>query len=694
MICQMGDVDPIESPSLQQTRLLVSRSEWFALCLAVLAVFSFYGWTTVEFGGFVGDTYYNYEVRGFLGGHLWMDVPVDPLMLSAADPYNSSVWANHGGMTDTSYYHGHYYLYYGVVPVVLFLVPFKFITGIDPRLPCVTLLVASFAFLSLAWLWLRIRRDYFCGRGGPWGVGFTIALLGLGTGILAAVHLPGLYQFPIACGFLFTTLMLNCAYSAAHANRSGWWMAAAGLCLGLAAGSRPPMLISILGQGSLLVWLWRKRPGRAAPVAFSAALCAVMCSLLFYNYQRFGDPLEFGLRYFLTSVPHLHRQLFGVSYAAYNLNYYFFAGLHWSRYFPFVELPLISDSSPSVGSNSCGLFRWALASWFAIAAPLALLGRKGTGPSALGAVLGMLFLTFLGPAVFYTLFQWAALRYAIDFVPYLVLLAAVGFLALDARKAAASRATWTAAVLFTVFVACFSSITIKPTLLTMKGHAYYSQLARRFNVPAYWYERLRGWKYGPATLSVVFPVAPRARAETLISTPGASLVVDYPGSGEVRLGMRYRGTPDVLWGKSMPVEKGKAHRIDVTFGSLYPLPEHPFYSQYPWMAEAHSTVRAAIDGEEALRDVHALDPADCADIRVAGSGPAAADGFSGQVLESGRDRDSAEILLRSPPATLGPAPGSPAEIGVHLPFRSLLPLSLDEPMLLIGDPRAGDFVIL
>ncbi len=105
-----------------------------------------------------------------------------------------------------------------------------------------------------------------------------------GTTHWGVAGMAGPHHYAQLCGVLFTLLALNLAVR-------GRWPMAAGLLLGLAAGSRLPMglalpvLLGLYGGG------WR--PHRSwLPVLAGLALPAL--AVAWYNVARFGSPFDFG----------------------------------------------------------------------------------------------------------------------------------------------------------------------------------------------------------------------------------------------------------------------------------------------------------------------------------------------------------------------------------------------------------------
>ncbi|HEY1847889.1 MAG TPA: hypothetical protein VGG37_01725 [Opitutaceae bacterium] len=74
--------------------MLATARDWISFLCAILAVISFYYWTAATSDGIppsrMGTVsysdYYNLLLHGMLKGHLYLDAPVDPAMLSAPNP--------------------------------------------------------------------------------------------------------------------------------------------------------------------------------------------------------------------------------------------------------------------------------------------------------------------------------------------------------------------------------------------------------------------------------------------------------------------------------------------------------------------------------------------------------------------------------------------------------------------------------
>ena len=82
------------------------------VAVALGAVLWFFHWTVKTSGGFNPpgeEDYYNFLVRGWGDGHLYLSKPPSPELLALADPYDPAQNAA-ARMGDASSFKGHYYL--------------------------------------------------------------------------------------------------------------------------------------------------------------------------------------------------------------------------------------------------------------------------------------------------------------------------------------------------------------------------------------------------------------------------------------------------------------------------------------------------------------------------------------------------------------------------------------------------------
>ena len=282
---------------------------------AIGVVVWFFHWTVRTSGGFQPpgeEDYYNFLVRGWRQGHLYLSKAPSPELLALADPYdpvqNSAV-----RMGDASYFKGHYYLYFSGAPAVVLLWPYGAITGRELGTTTAIFIFCVMGFLAATGLWLALRRRYFPGSAW-WTAPLVVVLLGVSTHVLVLMRRPLVWELPLSSGFAFSMLALGAVYQALHGRRPVAAMTLAGICYGLAVASRPTCVFGAVLFVPVL-WQLRRTLGggarwwRCASVA-AAGVGVCVVALLGHNYARFGNALEFGITYQLSSAYEAKEQHF------------------------------------------------------------------------------------------------------------------------------------------------------------------------------------------------------------------------------------------------------------------------------------------------------------------------------------------------------------------------------------------------
>jgi hypothetical protein len=555
---------------------------------AIAAVVWFYGWTVQSAGGLGpanAEDLYSLLVRGYRKGHLHLDMAPPAELVALKDPYDP---AQNGPyrLPDASYYRGHYYLYFGVVPAVALMLPFAVLTGHDLSTGAAVLICCVAGFLAASWLWLSLRRRYFPASA-PWTGALGVLVIGLSTHVLALARRPMVWELPIATGFALAMLALGAVHAAVHGRRPLMALGLAGLFLGLAMAARPPTLF---GAALLLAPLWllirrESHPMRNAwrhGLAAAAGLIACGMVVLAHNYARFENPLEFGQNFQLTAARELSNRHFGLDYAWHNLKVYYLFPLRWSWEFPFVsaQTPGWSLSDYAGSEEMCGLGVTFPFLWLALAAPLASWQRPEAERRSLGAMLGAIAGLYLGVGLFLLTFFSTTERYLAEFAPALALLAVIGWLGLERW---AQRTRWR--FLITPLTAIAAVATVPMGVLV--SFNYHGNTFSR-DRPLAWLQlerashdalaRIGVWTgafEGPRVLKIRFQPRPIGTVETIWQAQDARanerVVVEHLAERELRFGFA-RGNSLVRWGRPLKWELGHTHTVELQLPSLYGAP--------------------------------------------------------------------------------------------------------------------------
>jgi hypothetical protein len=577
------------------------RTGWWlrlAVLTAVAGVLWFYFWTVQSTGAIVRLTgqrndYYNLLVDGFLDGHLYMKDEPDPQLLAlppAQRPGNAPF------QLDASLYGGHYYLYFGVTPVITLGLPYVLLTGHDfpEALAGVVFMGLGFA-LAAAW-WLGLRRQFFPQLGGGWTV-LGVVAIGICTAAPSALRRPLFYEVAIGAGYAFSMLALWAATTAWRRPARGlWWLALAGVAVGLAVGSRanlaPP------GVALLCAAAWgvrRERNGprwRAVLVALLAAgggAGAVGVGLASYNYARFGSITEFGHHYQLGLIP---KQMFRVSNLAYNFSTYYLKPPALNGYFPFVAQ---DDEDPKpvdyVGrEHAHGEWLWTLVVAVSVmgAAVAWVRRRRERGSTVWLKMLALPALWFgvSGPVVWLTGVR--SNRYMVDFQPALVLatLGALAFGLVGFKR-------WRRVMLFAAAAVLLPAAILFNILASMESHRFfqgtapvtYARLATWADGVAW--PLLRGWgePIGDRDVSFYWPAKGSRGGREVLLTTGTmdfrdTIFLDYDGRERVRL-ITQHGEYGEVAGEWFDYAAAKRSTLRISGSLLLPGTGHPWYGNRP-----------------------------------------------------------------------------------------------------------------
>lgn len=241
----------------------------------------------------------------------------DNSIQSAERPYDVS-YRDHYHVRyqwDRAYYQGRYYAYFGAVPIILTLLPFKLLTGENLPIIFAALMFALAAVAGLFALTHTIVTSFF--PEAPFGA-LILALLG----VIAVSSVPWalrrslIYELSTLSGIAFaiwgvlltlrTVLTLRNDQAPSHGAliRIATGSLLAGGFSALAVGCRPTMALVFLWAPALIPMI---RPQRKAIRAYcvsalSYALPVLIVALLLmrYNQLRFGSIFEFGFSYQLS----------------------------------------------------------------------------------------------------------------------------------------------------------------------------------------------------------------------------------------------------------------------------------------------------------------------------------------------------------------------------------------------------------
>ena len=289
------------------------------------------GWAPLWNGEVPGHRdQYEKITEAFLQGQLYFDVEVDSALLELDNPYDRDARVEAGvesrqwdDMWDHAYYDGHYYMYFGVVPVLLLFMPYRVITGNSLTTYHATQIFAAFFIAGVFLLFAYLTKKFFAKM--PLAVFLLLSTAVAVMSIWYCVSYPALYCTAIIsalCMMIWSLYFFVRAVFDGETTPKTFIFAAVGSLLGaLAFGCRPTIALGNLMVIPLFITFVRNRKLTGAQWGYTA-LCvlpyvAVAAGLMWYNYARFDDPFEFGQSYQMTVADQtLYGDLANVNWSA------------------------------------------------------------------------------------------------------------------------------------------------------------------------------------------------------------------------------------------------------------------------------------------------------------------------------------------------------------------------------------------
>jgi hypothetical protein len=640
------------------------------------------------------NDYYSLLVHGLQKGHLHMDFAVDPRRTSI-DP---NVQGKADGLFDASLYKGRYYLYFGVVPAVFLLLPYHLLTGSDLSENTAILLMVV-AGLVVYWrLFAEACRRYFPGiTTGQYAA--SLVLLAMGSGAPMLLTYSGFYEVAISAGYLCHALCWLGLFNALHSEgREARWLALASAAGGLAVGCRPNYLFAlpVIALGAALLV---RRGGSLGRLSLCAVLPAAVVglALAWYNYARFGSPLEFGLSYQLDEMIRAKFPLFRLSFFWSNLKWYFLRPPAFSPYFPYV-FPMNAGHRPEgyYGYESIhGQLAVTLLGLLTLCWLFARMRRAPVEPRVrtFMGLLGTAFaLLFLGMAFYGN----RAERYTVDFQSSLVLLIVVAAGASASwRSDATLPRAWRLAFIVVALCGALANV-----LASLQLNERFEDLhPSEWRTLSYWGDlpsallgRMGLMHFGPVRFKIVIPPLKGDVSVTPLLATGLPSKTDVLYLTQIRgnviqLTVTHTGLGEVKSGL-MAVDPQAEHEVEVDFGSLYP-PRN-----YPWLRRSGDEDVELLKTTAVVRFDHRV----VIDRRVTffdsppgwvsfGHNPGGIDPpFEGKILET-------KLLPARLPAELNAGYNEPGVCRLAITFPFEFP-NTEEPLVGSGTARRGNILLL
>ncbi len=267
-----------------------------------------------------------------LDGHVYLDQEPSEALKSMENPYDNELRkqvlkeAGEKFLWDRAYYNGKYYVYFGIVPVLTFYLPFKALTGFDFPTFAGIVITACIMIFSVLGLVSQIIKRWF--KNVPF---ITYVLLSFffidSCGIMYILKRPDFYSLPIIMAIMFSISGLYFWLSSFKYTKTendndevvgmisktkfkgfiNWRLCAGSLCMALVAGCRPQILMgSFLAIPLFYNIVFKERmlfskKSIKSTLAFVLPYVIIAAGVMYYNYIRFDSVFDFGANYNLTT---------------------------------------------------------------------------------------------------------------------------------------------------------------------------------------------------------------------------------------------------------------------------------------------------------------------------------------------------------------------------------------------------------
>lgn len=327
---------------------------------------------------------YDELAEAILQGKTYIDnYDVPQSLIDMENPYDTVARSKQAEISgdsyrwDVAYFNGHYYVYFGIVPLLLMYLPFRAIFK-APFPSAVGIMGFSLIFAIGVFKLL----DLICKK--------KFKSISVGTYLLTAltfvnccgmaflVKRPDFYSVPIMTSMAFVIWGIYLWFKGLNADKNRLLNFFTGsLCMALSVGCRPQsVLICAIALPLFSGYFFKEKyifKKRGIKELFTLAIPFVVIAsgIMYYNYIRFGSPFDFGSAYNLTTND-VTRRGFSLGRTGLGIFTYLFQSPSFNATFPFIEqVSIETNYMGKTISENCfgGLITSLPLLWFGFALP-------------------------------------------------------------------------------------------------------------------------------------------------------------------------------------------------------------------------------------------------------------------------------------------------------------------------------------
>lgn len=329
---------------------------------------------------------YDELAQAFLQGKTYIDNDdVPQSLIDMENPYDTNARSKQALLSgdsyrwDVAYFNGHYYVYFGIVPLLLMYLPFRAI--FDAPFPSAVGIMGFALIFSIGVFKLLnlICKKKFKNISVGTYLLTSLTLINC-CGMTFLVKRPDFYSVPIMTSMAFVVWGVYLWIKGLDADKKKLkYFFLGSLCMALSVGCRPQsVLICAVALPLFLGYFFKdkfifKKQGIKELVTLAIPFVIIASGIMYYNFIRFGSPFDFGSAYNLTTND-VTRRGFSFGRTGLGIYTYLFQAPSFNATFPFIEP--VSIETNYIGKTiyeNCfgGLITSLPLLWFGFALPKA-----------------------------------------------------------------------------------------------------------------------------------------------------------------------------------------------------------------------------------------------------------------------------------------------------------------------------------
>lgn len=251
--------------------------------------------------------YMGQAVDMVLDGNVYLAQQPSKELMNLSNPYDNTLRnaENVDYVWDMAYYNGKYYVYFGILPVMTVMAPYKIITGQYMELNKVVFIFATLTVIFLIKTIMLIFRRWFKNVPFKFLILFIIAVISGGL-IMWICRRPITYEVAIISGYYLVIQGIFFILKTIEKEKINYvYMCLSCLSLALSVACRPNLLIASLLIVPVLLKIFIDNVKNKKNILKNIFVVAIPygivgISLMIYNYVRFDSIFEFGAQYQIT----------------------------------------------------------------------------------------------------------------------------------------------------------------------------------------------------------------------------------------------------------------------------------------------------------------------------------------------------------------------------------------------------------